>query len=256
MNVAVFEAEQPADYLSRLATSTLGRAYKAVALRELAIAEGQVVVDLGCGPVTDLSAYATATGPTGTVIGIDNDAAALATGAQALQHMPWVETRLGDVHSLDLPGGFADRVHSDRVLQHVADPRAVVAEARRVLRPGGRAVFAEPDYDTLVIDYPDVDVTRAYLSFVTERVIRNANIGRQLARLTKDVGFDSSRVIPVTSVFDDAAQADQVFGFERVTRRAVAAGYLSEVAAAEWLTHLRSAPFLASATLFITVADA
>lgn len=46
-------------------------------------------------------------------------------------------------------------------------------------------MFAEPDYDTLVIDYPDADVLRTYKAFISKRVVRNAHVGRQLARLAK-----------------------------------------------------------------------
>ena len=43
----------------------------------------------------------------------------------------------GDIHAVGLPDASVDRVHTDRVLQHVADPAGVLAEVARVLRPGG-----------------------------------------------------------------------------------------------------------------------
>jgi ubiquinone/menaquinone biosynthesis C-methylase UbiE len=190
------------------------------------------------------------------VIGVDSDPAAVTAGASMVEDRPWVQVRLADIHALDLADASVDRVHTDRVLQHVADPVTVVAEAHRVLRPGGRAVFAEPDYDTLVIDYPDARVMRAYRAFITDHVVRNASIGRQLGRFADQAGFVASTVVPVTSVFRDVSEADRIFGFERVTQRAVAAGYLLEAAAAEWLDHLASESFFASATLFVVVADA
>jgi hypothetical protein len=78
--------------------------------------------------------------------------------------------------------------HFDRVLRHVPDPCAALAEARRVLRMGGTAVFAEPDWDTLIIDCPDQTTARAYIRFITDPVVRNATIGRQFPCLAADVG--------------------------------------------------------------------
>lgn len=245
----------PADYLQRVAASDAGRAYKSLALRELGIRRADTVVDLGCGPGTDLREFAAATGADGSVIGLDCDDEAIAVATEAVADYPWVQARKADVHSTQLPDGGAERVHADRVLQHVADPALVVYEARRLLRAGGRAVFAEPDYDTLVIDYPDVTVAQAYRSFVTERVVRNATIGRALPRLARRAGFASCRVVPVTSVFTEVQAADDVLGLKRVTDRAVAAHYLDSGAAARWLGHLAREPFLASVTLFLVIAE-
>jgi len=69
MASSIFETTRPDDYLLRLAASDLGRGFKQLALAELRITPGQVVLDLGCGPGTDLSAYADATGADGRVIG-------------------------------------------------------------------------------------------------------------------------------------------------------------------------------------------
>lgn len=49
----------------------------------------------------------------------------------------------GSAEALPLPDGSADAVVSTLVLCSVADPAAALAEARRVLRPGGRFVFVE-----------------------------------------------------------------------------------------------------------------
>jgi ubiquinone/menaquinone biosynthesis C-methylase UbiE len=158
----VFEETRPDDYLLRIATSGIGQAYKDLAIRELAIEPGDVVLDLGCGPGADLPAFACAVGRGGRVIGLDSDPAAVREARERTAASAQVEVVEGDVHALDLPDGSVDRVHTDRVLQHVADPAAVLGQARRVLRPGGRAVFAEPDWDTLIVDYPDLSVVRAY----------------------------------------------------------------------------------------------
>ncbi|MET8950885.1 methyltransferase domain-containing protein [Streptomyces sp. NPDC004393] len=68
-------------------------------------------------------------------------------------------------------------------LQHVSDPRLALSEVHRVLRPGGRLVMGEPDWETLSVDHPDEALTRAYTRYVADEVIRNASLGRQLPRL-------------------------------------------------------------------------
>ena len=60
----------------------------------------------------------------------------------------------------------------------------------------------------------------------------------------------------ITAVFRDARAADQVLGLQRVTGRAVAAGYLTQESAGQWLDHLATQPFFASTTLFIITATA
>jgi ubiquinone/menaquinone biosynthesis C-methylase UbiE len=256
MQTPAFEETRPADYLLRHAASDLGKAYKSLAVAELAISPGEIVLDLGCGPGADLPALAEAAGGNGRVIGIDNDPEMVRQARDRTEDLFQVEVREGDVQALAIAAASVDKARTDRVLQHVPDPVAALAEARRVLRDGGTAVFAEPDWDTLVIDYPDVATARAYTRFITDRVIRNAILGRQLPRLAAEAGFQVRKVIPVTAVYVDVREADQMLGLKRVTGRAVQAGYLTQHAADEWLGHLVTRPFFASATLFITTATA
>jgi ubiquinone/menaquinone biosynthesis C-methylase UbiE len=256
MQAPSFEEARPSDYLMRLAASDLGRSYKSLGVSELAIRMGDVVVDLGCGPGTDLPAFAEGVGGSGQVIGVDSDPVAVRQARDRTAELPQVEVREADIQALDIPAASVDRVHTDRVLQHVPEPGTALSEARRILRDGGTAVFAEPDWDTLVIDYPDLATARAYTRFVADRVVRNATVGRQLVRLAAGAGFRIGKIIPVTAVFRDVQAADQVLGIQRVTRRAVDAGYLTQDAADQWLAYLAAQPFFSSATLYIVTAMA
>ncbi|WP_219635524.1 methyltransferase domain-containing protein [Nocardioides ungokensis] len=152
--MGTLETERPADYLARLAASDLGRAYKALVVDEMDVAAGHHVLDLGCGPGADLAAFAAAVGPEGRVMGLDSDPDAVREAEHLATAWPQVTVEHGDVHSLRLPDHSVHRVHTDRVLQHVEDPDVAVGEVARVLAPSGLACFAEPDWDTLVIDHP------------------------------------------------------------------------------------------------------
>ena len=252
---SLLEVERPEDYLTRLAVSDFGRAYKSLVVEEMQIEPGANLIDLGCGPGADLPAFARAVGPTGQVLGIDSDPVAVEGARRAAADNAQVSVRHGDIHLLDLADQSVDRVHTDRVLQHVAEPAAAVAEARRILRPGGIACFAEPDWDTLVIDYPDPAIPDAYRRFVTNEVVRNSRVGRQLPALCDASGLAVGRVVPITAIFRDVVAADRVLGFQRVTEKAVGAGYLTAGESVSWLAHLRTGRLFASVTLFVTLAE-
>jgi ubiquinone/menaquinone biosynthesis C-methylase UbiE len=253
----MFEAVAPSKtiYLDRLAATDVGRSYKHTALDALAVQPGHLVVDLGCGSGVDLETLVRAAGSTGAVVGIDSDPQMIQQARARIAEFPQIDVLEADIHALPLPSSAVDRVRTDRVLQHVVDVPLVLTEARRVLRPGGRLVMAEPDWDSLAVDHPDLEISRAYTRHIAERIVRNAVVGRQLARLAVDAGFIVTSVVPVTSVFQDARAADNILGLQRNTERAVAAGYLTAQQAHNWLDHLSQGTFFAAVTLYLVTAE-
>jgi ubiquinone/menaquinone biosynthesis C-methylase UbiE len=102
---------------------------------------GAAVVDVGSGTGTLAIALA-ARGA--AVIGVDGDAEALGL-AQAKPGAESVQWRKGLATTLPLPGASADRVVMSLLLHHLdaAAKRTALAEALRVLRPGGRLHVAD-----------------------------------------------------------------------------------------------------------------
>ncbi|MFJ8443056.1 methyltransferase domain-containing protein [Kitasatospora griseola] len=238
-------------YQERLAATDQVRAYKQVLLDALDARPGHLVLDWGCGPGTDLDALARAVTARGRVLGIDHDPEMVRRAAA----LPHAHVLHADVHRLPLAADSADRVRTDRLLQHLADVPRALGEAHRVLRPGGRLVAAEPDWDTLAVDHPDLDIARAWTRHLADRMVRNPVIGRQLPRLAAQSGLDVRAVVPVTSVYREVRAADEVLGLHRNTERAVAAGYLTRRQADDFLDHLAHGPFLASVTLHVVTAE-
>jgi ubiquinone/menaquinone biosynthesis C-methylase UbiE len=71
---------------------------------------------------------------------VDASSQQLALAADFLVDHPGVEKRLMDAASLDFPDASVDLVAMVRVLHHLPDPVAELAEVHRILRPGGAAV--------------------------------------------------------------------------------------------------------------------
>lgn len=250
-----FETEVDASaYMLRLAETEVGQAYKNLALQHLALAPGDTVVDLGCGPGTDLRRYAATVGPNGRVFGIDHDDTAVSNARARTADLPQVRVRTADIAALDLPSGSVDAVHADRVLQHVPDPATAVAEASRILKRHGRAVLAEPDWRTLIIDHPEPQMSEAFTNYVVDHQVRNSRIGIALPRLCRAAGLTVATVIPVTTTFDTLTAADQILGFKRVTQRAIDAGLLTADDGRRWLNDLATNWTCASVTLFMVTA--
>jgi ubiquinone/menaquinone biosynthesis C-methylase UbiE len=105
------------------------------------LAPGAAVVDVGCGTGTLAIALA-ADGA--EVIGVDGDPEVLAL-AHAKPGAETVQWRKGLATALPLPGASADRVVMSLLLHHLdaGAKRTALAEALRVLRPGGRLHVAD-----------------------------------------------------------------------------------------------------------------
>src|SRR3954468_18502497 len=100
---------------------------------------GKTVLDVGCGAGTDLARFAKG-GAIVTGVDLSSSAIALARQNFAQQGLP-ADLREADGEHLPFGDGAFDVVFAHGVVQYTANDQALVDECRRVLKPGGTAIF-------------------------------------------------------------------------------------------------------------------
>ena len=217
---------------------------------------GEHILEVGCGTGEELRALLPLVGSAGRLVGIDSSQTMVEEARRRSQHTE-IQFMVGDAHALEFRSASFDAARAARTFQHLEDPRRALAELARVVRPGGRVVLAEPDWDTLVVDSPDQGLTRQLIHGHADS-IRQPWIGRQLPALFEDVGLSAVQVRPTPLVMRDYASAEWAF-FHDATRRALEAGRSSQIEIEQWLQWLRNADgagrFFLSIIVFVVAGE-
>jgi SAM-dependent methyltransferase len=165
--------------------------------------EGETVLDLGSGAGADVLISARRVGATGKAIGLDmtDEMLALARANAAAAGVENAEFLKGYLEEIPLPEASVDVVISNCVINLAADKRVVLAEAARVLRPGGR--FAVSD---VIADEGMDEATRADMAQWTG-CIAGALTEAEFRAALAEAGLVDVEIRPTHRVHEHAGSA-------------------------------------------------
>jgi arsenite methyltransferase len=175
-------------------------------VRALALRPGEHVVDIGAGPGFLAVEMAAALGPDGRVHAIDPSESmrALANARTRPPNAAPVEISAGSAEALPLPDTSVDVAVSTQVLEYVRDVPGALAEAHRVLRPGGRVLLLDTDWDSIVWHSHDDARTARILAAWDEHLV-HPHLPRTLTPALRTAGFTEVQiqVLPLLNVGAD-----------------------------------------------------
>lgn len=171
---------------------------------------GERLLEVGCGTGTLCRLVASHLTLGGKVIGLDISSRFIDI---ARQRSPW-EVHSGLIHyktaqaeAIPYTDDCLDGAWAVRLLLHATDPNAVVSEMARVVRPGGRIVLADWDFETATVDHPNRELTRRLLHWRNDHKGGDNWSGRQLLARASDAGLRKISVTPLVVVARDEEPA-------------------------------------------------
>ncbi|WP_327350246.1 methyltransferase domain-containing protein (plasmid) [Streptomyces sp. NBC_01321] len=132
--------------------------------------------------------------------------------AAARQRRPEGDLRVADASQLPFADGELSGYRAEKLFHALDEPTAALAEAYRVLTPGGRIVLIGQDWDTLVIDSDDPQLTRTIVHARAD-TFPSPRAARQYRSLLLDAGFADITVEARTGVLTDATMLPMLTDF-------------------------------------------
>ncbi len=155
-----------------------------------ALRPGREALELGCGTGLFLDQVAESGA---SLHGLDLSTDLLAHARRRLATRLNVRLHCGNAERMPFPDARFDAVYGSSVLHHL-DLHQALREVHRVLKPGGRLVFAEPNiFNPQVALMFHLDMTKRYFGVSPDEMAFSRFHARSVLRAT---GFDEARVEP------------------------------------------------------------
>ncbi|HMR68433.1 MAG TPA: methyltransferase domain-containing protein [Anaerolineae bacterium] len=187
--------ERLADVLELRAADPRQRAMWEAYLSEVDFPPAAQVLEIGCGTGSVSRILAKWPG-VGQVLGVDPSPVFITKARKLAQGIPNLSFKEGDGRSLTLAGNTCDVVVVHQALSHVPQPEQLIAEAFRVLCPGGWLAVFDGDYATMTVARGELDPLETCIAAVRMNFVHDPWIVRRLPQLIGTSGFE---VMPMRS---------------------------------------------------------
>ncbi len=238
---AAFDARAAA-HLERMYASPQVVAQRQRFREVLAAQPGETGVDVGCGLAHLAIELAQEVGPTGRIVGFDNSETMVAAARERVAAAGLgdrIAVSQCDATTLDLADDSADFVAVAQVYSYVPEVARAVAEAARVLRPGGRLAVLETDWDLCVYESADLELGRRIIQ-ARAKHFAHAQLPRRLQRLFLGAGlaFERCEAFPIVETRWDPDSFGA--GMLPVLRGAAVKAGIDAAAVDRWIADIRS----------------
>lgn len=210
-------------------------AQRAFVRQHLDLQAGEHVMDIGAGPGLLALEMAEEVGDGGQVIALEPSADMRTFAEHRCEATPWVSIVDGDAIALPADDESLDAIVTTQVYEYVPDSAAALKEALRVLKPGGRLLILDTDWDSAVVNTSD----RARMAIVLDSYrshFYHSDLPGRLPKLIKDAGFDLNHAggtpIVNTHMGEDTYAGGVVHGIAKYAERK---GGLDPDICAAWL---------------------
>ncbi|MDV7145284.1 methyltransferase domain-containing protein [Tropicimonas sp. TH_r6] len=219
---------------------------------------GDRIVDIGCGNGLLTLELARAVGESGEVIGVDPSADMRGAAQERCRESSNTRILDGTADALPLADGLADKALSVQVFEYLSDVPSALAEASRILRPGGRLVLGDIHFGSMVWHSDDPE-RMARMCASWDRHAVHLDLPAHLPGLMREAGFVVDGTDPVTLCDCELRPDGLAFMLLRLMERyAVANGHMGAAEAAAWAEEqhalAQAGRFFFSVSHFVTVA--
>lgn len=197
------------------------------------------VLSIGCGPGFEPVEIAEVIGPNGHVYAIDQSEAMLTLAERRCSDTSNITLTRADAVALPFADDAFDVAVAVQVYEYIENLDTALAELARVLRPGGRAVVYDTDFESLVWHATDQERMRAICEAFNDHCPR-PHLGSQLAPHLRNVGLAVERVEP-NSILNTRLDED-TFAYhlmEAIKTYVVSRGKITSEVATEWVDDLQ-----------------
>lgn len=198
------------------------------------------VLSIGCGPGFEPVEIAEDIGQDGHVHAIDQSEAMLTLAEQRCSGISNITLSRADAVALPFADESFDAAVAVQVYEYLENLDTALAELARVLRPGGRAVVYDTDFDSLVWQATDQERMRAICEAFNDHCPR-PHLGSQLAPHLRNVGLIVERVEPnpiLNTWLNEDTFASHLM--EAIKTYVISRGKITADVATAWVDDLRA----------------